>query len=88
MPEIQDYTYKLHKKGDHVVVFQMYRATTGARPRYVQYLNSSGKWYIMRESESGSVRTVEFYLPTDITTIDTDWTGRASLTFSRFDEVF
>ena len=88
MPELQDYTYKLHKQGNHLVVFHLYRATTGDYPRYTQYLNSDGKWYIMKESESGSVRTAEFYLPAAVTTIDTDWTNRGSLVYDRFDSVF
>lgn len=88
MPQLHDYLYRLHKRGSHLVIFHLYRATTGSYPRYVQYINSDGKWYIMRESESGSVRTAEFYLPANYATIDTDWTGRADLTYERFDEIF
>jgi len=88
MPELIDSAYRFHKKRGYLVIFQMYRATTGDYPRYVQYLNSNGEWYIMRESEAGSVRTAEFYVPASKSTIDTDWTGRAALTYGRFDEVY
>jgi len=87
MPEITDYSYKLHKYGDHVVVFHLYRATTGDYPRYSQYVNSEGKWYIMKESESGSVRIAEYYMSSDSSTIDTDWTNRADKTYGRLDSI-
>lgn len=88
MPEFQDYTFKLHTRGGHSTIFHLYRATTGDYPRYVQYVNTEGKWFILRESESGSVRTAEYYLPAATTTIDTDWTNRAGLTYGRYDEIF
>lgn len=88
MPQVNDYTYKLHKQGGHLVIFYLYRATTGDYPRYVQYINSDGKWYILRETEVGNVRTAEFYLPNDYGTIDTDWIGHVDLEYGRFDEVF
>lgn len=88
MPEIHDYLYKYHKRGSHLVIFVLYRATTGAFPRYAQYINSDGKWYILCETEAGSVRTAEFYIPSDYSTIDTDWTNRATLTYGRYDLIF
>ena len=88
MPEVLDYTYRFHRQGDYLVIYYLYRATTGDYPRYTQYINSDGHWYIMKESENGNIRTAEFYVPSAATTIDTDWTGRAGLTYSRFDEVF
>lgn len=88
MPELQDYSYKLHKRGGHLVIFHLYRYTTGSYPRYSQYINDDGKWYIVKESQSGSVNTIEHYLPSDYTTISTAWLGRADLTYDRFDLVF
>jgi len=89
MPELMDYTYKFHKQGDHLVIFHIYRQdSSSSYPRYYQYINADGKWYIMRASKSGDVTTYEYYLPSDYSNIDTDWTNRASKTYSRFDEVF
>ena len=88
MPELQDYTYKLHKRGGHLVIFHLYRYTTGTYPRYSQYTNDDGKWYIVKESQSGSVNTIEYYLPSASAIIDTDWLNRATLTYGRFDSIF
>uniref|UniRef100_A0A6M3J0L9 Uncharacterized protein n=1 Tax=viral metagenome TaxID=1070528 RepID=A0A6M3J0L9_9ZZZZ len=88
MPEQMDYTYSLHKRGPHLVIFHLYRYTTGSYPRYSQYINNDGKWYIVKESELGNVKTIEYYLPTVFTTIDTDWVARADKTYGRFDEIF
>ena len=88
MPELQDYTYKFHSRGGHVTIFQLYRQDGGTYPRYYQYVNEDGKWYMMRASQSGDVSTYEYYVPTDFDAIDTDWTARADKTYGRYDEVF
>lgn len=88
MPELQDYKYSLHKKGDHITIFHLYKWTTGTHPRYSQYVNDDGNFYITRESESGGEKILEFYKPASKTTIDTDWTGNAGLTYGRYDEIF
>lgn len=87
--DIFDYTHKIHKWGGHNVVMQLYRQDiVAAYPRYYQYINSEGKWYIMRASKSGNITTYEFYLPAAITTIDSDWTARSNKTYARYDTIF
>ena len=88
MPELHDFNYKLHKRGGHLVIFHLYRYTAGTYPRYSQYINGEGKWYIVKESQSGSINTIEYYLPSVYTTIDTDWLDRANKTYGRFDVIF
>lgn len=53
-------------------------------PAYYGYVKADGGWYIMRYSESsGQARYVK-----GSADYSTNWTNRASLSYSRFDEVF
>ena len=59
-------------------------------PNYTAFINLAGQYYILREVIVGNVSTYSFYaqLIAPLAVFDTDWTGRAGLTYSRFDLAF
>lgn len=87
MPTLQDNGYSYHKYGGHEVTFIIYRDDenpTGVS--YYQYVSNGGRWYIMRSTYVGGDNTYEFYFASKTADIDTGWTGRAGLTYERYDE--
>ena len=76
MPELKDYTYKLHSRGGHITVFHIYRQATGSTT-YYQYVNDEGKWYLMRGVRVATVTTYTFFYG-GTNDIDTGWTARAT----------
>ena len=56
-----------------------------AGPNYAQYVTNESYFLIVREVIVADVTTTDYYLNKDITDVDTDWTGRAGLTYVRLD---
>ena len=61
--------------------------TTSAGPNYYHFVNTSGDWYIMRETIAGDIRTYKYYYE-DASDLDTAWTNRASHTYVEFSAAF
>jgi len=76
MPEIADYTYKLHTRGGHNSIFHLYRQESGVTS-YYQYVNDEGKWFLMRSVRAGAVITYTYFYG-GTSDIDTYWTNRAA----------
>lgn len=53
---------------------------------YYGFVDSDGNWYIMREVPTGSVTEDDFIRGT--TNFATNWTGRAGLSYQKFNLVF
>jgi len=89
MPDIQDYLFKYHKKGKHVVTYGVVKRETGTTS-YFQYVNIDGYWYMMKEVRVDAVVTTTYSVPVhvDTTSLADGWTGRATLTYTTFDEAF
>jgi hypothetical protein len=86
MPEIADYTYRLHKQGDHLSIFQIYNQEVGDTS-YYQYENNEGQWYIMKSVRSGAATVYTYYFGGS-SNIDTGWTNRASHTYTKYSDQF
>ena len=88
MPELFDWSMKLHSKGGSIAIFHIYRQEVGATS-YYQYVNDEGKWYLMRAVVAAAVTTYTFFNGGS-TDIDTGWTNRAAVgtTYEVFNEAF
>lgn len=75
MPELYDYTFKLHSAGGNITIFHLYRQETGATS-YYQYVNDEGKWYLMRSIRAGTLTTYTFFYG-GTNDIDGGWTNKA-----------
>ena len=53
---------------------------------YYGYIDAEGRWYIMKETTSGTVTSYRFIKGTS--DYATNWTGRAGLTYDTFNNVF
>lgn len=87
MPEIADYTYKLHKRGSHISIFQIYKQEVGATS-YYQYENDEGQWYIMKAVKAAAVTTYTYYFGGKGDDIDTGWTAKAAHTYTKYSTQF
>ena len=86
MPEIQDYHYQFHKRGDHLVIFFIINRESGATS-YYQYMSIDGYWYVMKEVRNGA-QVASTYSAVVKTSASTGWTNRATLTYNTPDEVW
>jgi len=59
---------------------------TGATDRYFGFVATDGRWYIRKETVSGTVTITRYVKGT--TTYATNWGNRAILTYAQFDSVF
>jgi hypothetical protein len=68
--------------------FQAYKndLPTGG-PNYYQLVSGDHFYLMIRETITGDVTVTDFYFSDAIADIDTDWTGRAALTYLRLDEI-
>ena len=82
MPTIPDYTFKLHKKGDHMVAFFLVQRTSAATS-YYQYESPDGSWYIVREVRTGAAVATDYYLQASPSTesLASGWTNRATRSY-------
>lgn len=61
----------------------------GAGPNYYGFINLSGQYYILRESISSTVTTYDYYTSLAAGGVyATSWTGRAGLSYARYDTAF
>jgi len=89
MPDIQDYLFKYHKKGNHITTYGLCYQAAGSTSYYM-YVNTDGYWYIMKSVIAAGVTTYTYTTPVhvDTTALADGWTGRAALTYTTFDEAF
>lgn len=57
-----------------------------ASPQYYGFLGKEGHWYIMKVINTAGVKTYRYIQ--GHSDYDTNWTGRAGLTYGYFDEIF
>lgn len=60
----------------------------GNGPNYYGFVSLSGQYYILRETISGFLTTLEYYFPVPAGVYATDWAARSGLTYSRYDLAF
>lgn len=71
-------------------LFSGYQAANQDTPgstNYYGFVRNDGAYYIMKEVIAGSVTTYTYY-KSESGVYATDWTGRAALTYARYDLVF
>ncbi len=87
--QVQDAIYKYHKRGDHLVSYEISDSDETGDPKYYGYLNAEGGWIIMEWTSPGTYRYcagngVDLAYKTAITGA---WATRAGLTFVYFNEI-
>lgn len=86
--QILDYLRKIHRVSSDMADFQANKTDlpTGG-PNYYQLVSGDHSYIMIRETITGDVTVTDYYFNDDIDDIDTDWTGRAGLTYVRLDEI-
>lgn len=89
MPELTDYLFKYHKKGNHIVTYGINKQEVGSTS-YYQYVNTDGYWYMMKSVISTATTTYTYTTPVhvDTTSLADGWTNKAILTYKTFDGAF
>lgn len=86
-----DYSMKLHKRGGHEVTFQVSRQATATGPavQYIAWQSDEGRYIIQKRdlSDTTNIPTL-YYYGKDKTQFETDWDGRAALTYVEFYAMF
>lgn len=79
-----DYSFKLHKKGGHIVSYMPARQDPSGDPKYDGFLTENGSWLILeRNITNGTIK-----YKTGSSGFATAWAARASQTFVEYDELF
>jgi hypothetical protein len=86
MPEIPDYFFQYHKRGEHIVTFIIMNQETGATS-YYQYINTDGYWYILKSVRVAAVVTYTYTVPVN-TDAAAGWIARAGLDYLTPDSAF
>ncbi len=83
MPLIIDRYYKFHKLGGWEIDLRPSNKDEAGTTRYYGFISAEGAWQILRDNTTtGEIRYVM-----GKTDYDTNWTNRASLTYSKWNEV-
>ncbi len=82
MSEFFDFSMKIHSKGGHNAIFQASDLDEDSDPQYYGCLSDEGRWVIIKKTTAGAVR---YCYGADSYT--TNWTNRASLTYSYYNEM-
>jgi hypothetical protein len=88
--EIYDFHQNYTRRGDLRQLFNVARSDeTLGELRYYAYLNDSGAYIIQRVTTSGTldVKVYEYY-GAKSSDLATDWSGRASLPYGEYNELF
>ncbi len=84
--EIFDYEFKLHKRGGHVVYYQVVRQSRGSFPVYRGYLADDGSWMIVRQSINGN--DFEYKFVKGSSNFLSNWSNKENLTYVEYNEIF
>lgn len=85
--QTKDFFMSYVKRGDQNGLFNVARADEDGGTKYYAFMNELGSYVIQRITTSGTLKIYEYYAkgggyPADMTTLlNTDWTGRAGLTY-------
>lgn len=82
--ELQDFFRSYVPRGEFRGLFNAVRSDeTSDAVRYYAYQNESGSYVIQRMTTSGSltVKVYQYYASKNAATLDTDFTGRAALSY-------
>jgi len=85
----QDYSKRGDGKGYHNVAYSDESETEGAT-RYYAYQNENGAYIIQKTATSGSlvIKVYTYYGRRDPLSLSTDWSNRASLTYTDYYQLF
>ena len=89
--EIKDFFHGYTKRGDEKGLFNISLSDeTSDAVRYYLYQNEDGTYIIQRTTTSGSltVKVYGYYAARNPSNINTDWTGRASLNYVEYYQLF
>ncbi len=86
MPQIQDFNFTYHGKGNEIAQFMASDLDEVASTKYYGFLSSDGRWMIMEKTDT----TVRYVLGQGNykTATSGGWARRAAHTYSYFNEVF
>lgn len=84
-----DYTFRMHTRGGHTVVFQSARQdTSSATVQYYGWLSDSGAYVIMKYDMTDAANTTMTYYFSKTGVFADDWTGRAALTYVEYNALY
>ncbi len=88
--EIKDFSKSYAKKGDDRSLFNVARSDDDdtAYPKFYAYQNEEGAYVIQRQTTSGTLKIYGYYGTRQAANFTTDWTGRASLTYVEYYQLF
>lgn len=92
--QLKDFFRSYVHRGDQDGLFNVARADEDGGTKYYAYMNEDGSYVIQRVTTSGTLKIYEYYAkqgkyPLDMTTLlNTDWTGRADLTYVDYYKLF
>lgn len=88
--EIKDFFHDLTKKGDNHGLFNLARADVDNEGlMFVAHMNNEGNYVIQRITTSGTLMISQYYSKIgDPSQFSTDWSGRASLTYVEYYQLF
>ena len=87
--ELKDFFRSYVKRGDQTGLFNVARDdTANAGARYYAYQNEDGSYIIQCVTTSGTLHIYAYYASKHSVNFNTDWTGRAGLTYVEYYQLF
>jgi hypothetical protein len=82
---ILDRLYKFHKSENSQMDFQASNLDEASDPKYYGFVCADGAYFVMEKNDTAG--TIKYCFGKNLANYDTDWTGRAALTYKRYDEI-
>ena len=86
--EVKDFYMQYSKKGDPTSVFNISREDPTDGETYYGYQNNEGSFIIQQVTTSGTLKIYKYYASVTKANFDTDWTGRSSLSYGEYYQLF
>jgi len=87
--ELKDFFRNYVKRGDQNGLFNIAREDSDNEGlKFYAWQNETGSYVFMRQTTSGTLKIYEYYATKNTDSFATDWSGRASLTYGEYYELF
>ncbi len=89
--EFVDWFMQYTKRGSPKTLCNVARSDEDSEvERYYAFLNETGSYVIQQITTSGSlnIKVYKYYASNKKASLDTDWTGRAALTYVEYNDLF
>lgn len=87
--ELKDFFRSYVKRGDQNGLFNVSREDSDDEGlKFYAFQNENGAYVIMRQTTSGTLKIYEYYAKQQIANFSDDWSGRTSLTYGEYYQLF